>query len=203
MLQILKLSLVVLTALNVVACDQANHSQLTESEMSETLQLDSVFEKIEWTELIPQHDLDSLLNPPNYDDIQDGSTDDQIASQLKSSISPDTQDPYQKALVSTDVIAEMNGRGIRIPGFVVPLEFNDDEAITQFFLVPFFGACFHLPPPPPNQIILIDYPKGFDLESVYAPIWVSGTLGTTLTENEVAISAYSMQMESFDVYTEE
>jgi len=39
-------------------------------------------------------------------------------------------------LVSTDVIAEMNGRDIRIPGFVVPLEFNDDEAITQFFLVP-------------------------------------------------------------------
>jgi len=203
MLQILKLSLVVLTALTITACNQARDNQLTESEMSETLQSGSLFDEIEWTELIPQHDLESLLNPPNYDDIEDGSSDDQITSQLKSSISPDTQDPYQKALVSTDVIAEMNGRDIRIPGFVVPLEFNDDEAITQFFLVPFFGACFHLPPPPPNQIILIDYPKGFDLESVYAPIWVSGTLGTTLTENEVAISAYSMQMSSFEEYAEE
>ena len=203
MLQILKLSLVVLTALTITACNQARDNQLTESEMSETLQSGSLFDEIEWTELIPQHDLESLLNPPNYDDIEDGSSDDQITSQLKSSISPDTQDPYQKALVSTDVIAEMNGRDIRIPGFVVPLEFNDDEAITQFFLVPFFGACFHLPPPPPNQIILIDYPKGFDLESVYAPIWVSGTLGTTLTENEVAISAYSMQMSSFEEYSEE
>ena len=46
----------------------------------------------------------------------------------------------------------MNGARIRIPGFVVPLE-NQRNQITEFLLVPYFGACIHVPPPPANQLI--------------------------------------------------
>src|SRR5580765_6488729 len=46
----------------------------------------------------------------------------------------------------------MNNARIRIAGFVVPLEYVGDK-VTEFLLVPYFGACIHLPPPPPNQII--------------------------------------------------
>jgi len=80
----------------------------------------------------------------------------------------------------------MDGQAIQIPDFIVPLEFNDKQTITQFYLVPFFGACIHLPPPPPNQIIFVNYPEGLMLNTLYDPFWISAILKTSLTENAAA-----------------
>lgn len=107
---------------------------------------------IQWTDLMPPDDLEALLNPPAYlDEIPDGSPEDQIGNSAGTA----KDDRYQQALVSTRVRPEFDQRKIKIPGFVVPLEFNDEMVITEFFLVPFFGACIHVPPPPPNQMIHI------------------------------------------------
>ncbi len=161
------------------------------------------FTTVNWVDLMPKEDLDAILNPPSYvTDIEDGSEEDQVVGRLKNNSVPASDDRYQQALVSKRVVPEMDGRAIRIPGFVVPLEFDDDQTITQFFLVPFFGACIHVPPPPPNQIILVDYPKGLILEALYDPFWVSGVLKTSLTENDVAISAYSLKMHYYEAYTD-
>lgn len=163
----------------------------------------SAFKTIEWTDLIPKEDLDALLNPPSYiTDIEDGSVEDQISSQIQNAVAAANDDRYQQALVSTDVIPEMDGKAIRIPGFIVPLEFDDDQTITQFFLVPFFGACIHVPPPPPNQIIYINYPEGIKLNALYDPFWISGILKTLLIENELATAAYTINMQYFEIYTE-
>ena len=160
------------------------------------------FDSIEWTDLMPKDDMDALLNPPTYiTDIQDGSLEDMIGSQLQN-LSDTTDDRYQQALVSTRIMPEMNGKSIRLPGYIVPIEHNDNKSITSFFLVPFFGACIHLPPPPPNQIIYVNYPKGFDLESIYEPHWVYGDLKTSLKENEMATSAYAMDMHHYEIYIE-
>ncbi|GAM70100.1 lipoprotein [Vibrio sp. JCM 19236] len=48
--------------------------------------------------------------------------------------------------------------------------------MTKFFLVPTAGACIHTPPPPPNQIVLVDYPEGIELVSLATPVWVEGEL---------------------------
>lgn len=161
------------------------------------------FLEVEWVELIPKEDLDALLNPPDYlADIEDGGADDQIGDKLRSEPTSDSQDRYQQALVSTDIVQDMDGQAIRIPGFIVPLEFSSEQVTTQFFLVPFFGACLHLPPPPPNQIIFINAPEGIKLESLYQPYWVSGMLQASLTENDVAKAAYSMTMQYAEIYSE-
>ena len=68
-------------------------------------------------------------------------------------------------MVSTKIIEQLNGQLVRIPGFVVPVEF-DEESITEFFLVPYFGACIHSPPPP-NQIIYVHAPNGLQLNTLY------------------------------------
>ena len=163
----------------------------------------SDFRTVEWTDLMPKEDLDALLNPPSYvTDVEDGSFEDQISSQIQNGITAASGDRYQQALASTRIILEMDGKAIRIPGFIVPLEFDDEQTITQFFLVPFFGACIHVPPPPPNQIIFVNYPQGLKLDALYDPFWISGILKTSLVENDMAIAAYSMQMQSFEVYTE-
>jgi len=164
---------------------------------------ESSFKTIEWTKLMPKEDLEILLNPPSYiNDIEDGSFEDQISSQVANALAAASDDPYQQALSSTRIVQEMDGQAIRIPGFIVPLEFDDEQTITQFFLVPFFGACIHVPPPPPNQIIFVNYPKGLKVEALYDPFWVSGIVKTSLVENEVATAAYSMQMQSFELYSE-
>ena len=161
----------------------------------------SDFKQVDWTQLMPKEDLDALMNPPEYlVDIEDGSSEDQISSELQSATAASSDDRYQQALVSTRVVADMDGQAIKIPGFIVPLEFNDDQTTTQFFLVPYFGACLHIPPPPPNQIIFVEYPDGIQLESLTEPFWISGVLSNALIENDMATASYSMKMHYSERY---
>ena len=161
------------------------------------------YKTVEWVDLIPPEVLEILLNPPSYiAEIEDGSAEDQIASQMKNTLAEEEQDAYRRALASTDVNPAMNGQKIRIPGFVVPLEFDEDQTISQFFLVPYFGACLHMPPPPPNQIILVDAPDGVQMSALYEPFWLEGEVSTVVTENDMAKSAYAMQLHKLSPYSE-
>ncbi len=164
------------------------------------------FISAEWIDLIPEDDLQALFNPPEYlNDIADGSVADQLNNPLHNNDAYFTaeDDSYQRALTSTRVVAEIDNAAIRIPAFIVPLEFDDQQKVTQFFLVPFFGACIHQPPPPPNQTIFGHYPQGFTLESLYEPLWVLGVMKTSTVTNEMATAAYSMDVHHLEVYLEE
>ncbi len=192
-----------LFTLNLVACDKLQSDRANEDKQVEAQQTDQEYKTIEWFDLMPQEDIDAILNPPDYiTELEDGFLEDQISNQISNAIALAKDDPYQRALVSTKIIPEMNGQAIRLPGFIVPLEFDEEQLITQFFLVPYFGACIHEPPPPPNQIIFVNYSAGLQLDALYEPFWISGVLATTLVENETATAAYSMQMDSYEVYYE-
>jgi len=170
------------------------------------------YTSIQWTDLLPDEDLEALKNPPEYlAEIEDGSESDQLTSQLKAESTVGSnntgsgstaEDRYQQALTSKKIRLEFNGRHVRIPGFIVPLEFDDHQTITTFFLVPFFGACIHMPPPPPNQIVYAEYEPGIRLEALYDPFWVSGTLSTALVENDMATAAYSINVSTIEPYIE-
>lgn len=162
------------------------------------------FLQADWTDLLPEDDLNALLKPPSYlEDIVDGSAEDTLSNTLKNEIISADDKRYQQALTSTQVKTLVNNAPIKIPAFIVPLEFDDNQNVTQFFMVPFFGACLHLPPPPPNQTIFVDYPQGFKLESLYDAYWISGIIKTSLVENDTATAAYSMEMHTFELYTDE
>lgn len=179
------------------------------------------YRTIEWIDLIPPEDMDALLNPPAYlSEIEDGSPEDQlgsaqnarpaeggnpedqVAQQVQNAIAAASDSRYQEALVSTRIVEQFNNQAIRMPGFIVPLEFDAGNTVTQFFIVPYFGACIHLPPPPPNQTVFATFAEGMNLESIYEPFWFSGTLSTSLTENETATSAYSMKVDAIEAYSE-
>ena len=170
----------------------------------ESREASPVYKTIEWDDLIPEEDLQILLNPPSViTDIEDGSLEDDLGDLLTSASDDPDLARYQKALVSKDVKQGINGTLIRLPGFVVPLEFDGQQVITQFFLVPYFGACLHMPPPPPNQIVFVRYPKGLKLEALNYPVWLSGKLETALTESDMATAVYAMDMDSFEYYISE
>ena len=73
------------------------------------------------------------------------------------------------------VVTALDGAQIRLPGFAVPLE-TDGEIATRFLLVPYVGACIHVPPPPLNQTVLVEAPKGARIRHVFDPVWVTGRL---------------------------
>lgn len=158
---------------------------------------------ISWEELIPDDDLDALLNPPEeLSAIADGSLEDIIASQISNALEQAGDSRYQQALISTNIKSEFNNRRVKIPGFIVPVAFSEEQNVTSFFLVPYFGACIHVPPPPPNQIIFANYEKGLKLESLYDPFWIEGTLRTDLVAMDIATAAYAMTVDGISEYEE-
>ena len=184
----------------------------------------SDYRTVEWEDLIPPNELEILAMQPPPENIHDNlSLVDEIQKELEllSKTPADlTEDPsllakildkieittpfededsYVQAATSANVIPELDGQFIQIPGFVVPLDFKNKH-VTQFLLVPYFGACIHVPPPPPNQIILVTFPKGLKERNMNDPIWISGKLSTTLVENDLATSAYSLQAHSYKEY---
>ncbi len=60
---------------------------------------------------------------------------------------------------SSPDLAAFTGANIKINGFMVPFD-DEDEQVTEFLLVPQAGMCIHTPPPPPNQIILVEVATG-------------------------------------------
>ncbi len=192
------LSACVTTVLLLTACD--NHTIQNLLGRSATTLAD--YKTLDWTDLMPSDDLEALLNPPEYvSEVAEGTVGDQPAGMLKSGIT-EPKDRYQQALISSSVRPELDGTDIRIAGYLVPVDYNDDQQATAFFAVPFFGACLHLPPPPPNQIILVHSEQGVDIDDIYTPYWLSGELNTGLLENDIAESAYTMTLQQYEPYAE-
>lgn len=75
------------------------------------------------------------------------------------------------------VIPLLNGLKVRIPGYLLPLEFSG-RLVSEFLLVPWVGACIHTPPPPPNQIVHVVPEKPVEMAGMFAPVWVTGELKT-------------------------
>jgi hypothetical protein len=208
MLRTMILSSVAILMGLLVGC---NNSSASKSEIEHSVIDDAVihdvaptYKTVEWTDLMPKSDLDALLNPPEYlDNIEDGSFEDVISNQVFNALTSANDDRYQQALISTNIIKEMVDQPIRIPGFIVPLEFDDQQNITQFFLVPYFGACIHMPPPPPNQMIFVSSSLGISSNNLYEPFWITGILKTAINENELGTAAYTMHITIIEPYTEE
>ena len=95
---------------------------------------------------------------------------------------------------------EMNNKKIRIPGFIVPVDFGDTQVVTRFLLVPYFGACIHEPAPPPNQTIYAEFEPGYTLESLWDPFWIEGTLLTTRVEEELATASYTLRADKIEPF---
>jgi hypothetical protein len=88
-------------------------------------------------------------------------------------------------------IKAINGLQIKIPGFIIPLEDNQDF-VHEFLFVPSPMACIHVPPPPPNQIIHVIMASGKTAKMSYGPVWLFGKL--ILTENAGKKVHYSYDM---------
>ena len=159
------------------------------------------YKELEWVALIPKDDLQALLNPPEQlASIQDGSEQDSIAAFENKKFEDKQTKRFQQALTSKRVVEAYAQQAIRIPGFIVPLESDEQQKVIEFFIVPYFGACLHMPPPPPNQIIYAKFKQGIELDNLYEPYWFEGTLLIQTEENELGTSAYEIKLDNIALY---
>ena len=79
----------------------------------------------------------------------------------------------------------------------MPLE-GENNRLREFLLVPYFGACIHVPPPPANQIIYVKAEKGFEVAGQFDPVTVTGTIKTEPAFTGLADTGYSIDAETVE-----
>lgn len=133
------------------------------------------YKTIDWDILIPEGE--KLLPPPQVNH----------------------EDPMSVPQPVGGVNKKLDNQDVRIPGFVVPLE-GDAKTIKAFLLVPYFGACIHVPPPPSNQIVHVTSELGVKLDELYQPYWIEGAMQVKPSTSELADAGYQMAAQKIYVY---
>jgi hypothetical protein len=138
--------------------------------------------ELSWDDLLPESE---LLAPPRN-------------SQRIQPLFDDESGPAAVQEGSARTNSTLDGLTVKLPGFVVPIHLvrlpSTDGAglVSEFLLVPYFGACIHMPPPPPNQIVHVKMAPPMQMQSMYEPVWVIGKLSAKSVSSELADAAYSI-----------
>lgn len=147
--------------------------------LSALAQANEVPRELDWLEMMPKDEVDALMNAPVIDHSGLARAEQQG---------------------SFRTIPELDGQLVRLPGYIVPIDTNEKGELTEFFLVPYFGACIHVPPPPPNQIVLVRLKKPIPMTDIWEAYWVEGVLRIETQRNEIAASAYTMEARNVSLY---
>jgi hypothetical protein len=131
---------------------------------------------LDWEDLIPENERNQLPEPRK--------------------INHDAEDTPPQPMFG-GVRHELDGKFIKMPGFVIPLE-GDNEKIYEFLLVPFLGACIHVPPPPPNQIVYVKFQQGTPLKKLWDVVYVTGYLKTETINADLGEAAYVIYGENVE-----
>ena len=107
--------------------------------------------------------------------------------------------PPEQSMAGNDVVRELAGTRIRIPGYIIPLDYNG-EGVNELILVPYVGACIHVPPPPPNQLILVRIAQSYNPREMFEPVYVSGVLGILEEQTDLAEVGYSLEADAITPY---
>lgn len=99
-----------------------------------------------------------------------------------------------------NTVPELDGRLVRLPGFIVPLDYEDRETVSEFLFVPYYGACIHTPPPPPNQIVYVIGKAKLRGDDLYRPYWAEGLLKGTPVDSALGDAAYMLVLDRLKPY---
>ncbi|MDZ7842774.1 MAG: DUF3299 domain-containing protein [Gammaproteobacteria bacterium] len=145
-----------------------------------------------WDDLIPE---DYVMENPlkdlsddEYANLMDGTEEaERLMSELRA------------VWDNAPVVEKLDGQTVSLPGFVVPLDF-EAEKIREFLLVPYFGACIHVPPPPANQIVFVKSDKGIEIERLYDAVIIQGRMETTAVSSALAQAGYTLHATDVSPY---
>lgn len=140
------------------------------------------FVDLDWTDLLPQD------APPAIPQALRGFIDHSSAP-ISSQQQP----------ASSGVRGDWNGQIVRLPGFVVPID-QRGIGVVAFILVPYAGACVHVPPPPANQLVFVTTEKPYESAGLYEPVNVTGMFGVSATYTHLAQVGYALSADKIEPY---
>nr|WP_247670639.1 DUF3299 domain-containing protein [Alteromonas sp. MMG017] len=161
--------------------------------------------RLGWQDLLPEQEEATLRQYQSGNAASESSpaqigTVQSITNQLLLSIQASSDENYKSALHSTNIVQTVLGKAISISGFIVPIEVNEDRTLQSFFVVPYYGACIHFPPPPPNQIIFVQLPDGFAHHNLADAFTLTGILEQGMFEDPLGTSAYILNVYDIEAY---
>lgn len=146
--------------------------------------------ELTWSELIPA---DAPPQPAQQAPLHD-------LSQLADTLATESGPAATQQSPAAPVVTALDGQRVKLPGYIVPLAVTEEGHVTEFLLVPFFGACIHVPPPPSNQIVHVSNAQGVLMDALYQPFWIEGPLKVGQVSSELAEAGYQMQAEKVYPY---
>lgn len=150
-------------------------------------------QELEWDTLIPEDFRpDKIME--QFGDIDELDDDDPRTQKILEEL--------EALWNEAPVVESLDGKRVKLPGFVVPLE-GDGENLSEFLLVPYYGACIHVPPPPANQTIYVKVPKGdAKIREAFDTVWVTGTMSAKSFTSDLATAGYQIEAEEVTPYEE-
>lgn len=107
--------------------------------------------------------------------------------------------PSSEQPQSSGARPDWNGLVVSLPGFIVPIDYSG-TGVTAFILVPYVGACVHVPPPPANQLVFVTTPTPYESSGLFEPVTVTGMFGTASTSTQLADIAYALSADFIEPY---
>jgi hypothetical protein len=137
--------------------------------------------EITWDDLIPP-------GVPYSEIVADGEMD----------VATDTWKPIYDAN-AVKLNSALDGTTVKLPGYIIPIDLGAD-GVTSFVLVPYVGACIHVPPPPANQLVFVTTEKPWPSDELWDAIWVTGTLRAKMQSNDLGDIGYEIAAEAMEPY---
>ncbi len=81
----------------------------------------------------------------------------------------------------------------------MPLDYSG-TGLTAFMLVPYVGACIHVPPPPANQLVFVTTEKPFEQGSMFDAVTITGMFGTVSIATHLAEVGYALSADRIAPY---
>ncbi|MBZ9800586.1 DUF3299 domain-containing protein [Mesorhizobium sp. ES1-6] len=80
----------------------------------------------------------------------------------------------------------LQDKTIQLAGYALPVD-RDGDLVYQFLLVPWTGACSHMPTPPPNQIVLVTPARPYKMAEAYEAVSVTGAMKPDMEKSQLFI----------------
>jgi uncharacterized protein len=145
--------------------------------------------ELTWSEMIPPDAPPQIIEARPMHDL----------SQLADALAESGPAAMQQS-PAAPVVKTLDGQAVKLPGYIVPLDVTEEGRVIEFLLVPYFGACIHVPPPPSNQIVHVTAELGVLMDALYQPFWIEGPLKVEQTSSELAEAGYQMEAEKIYAY---
>ena len=105
---------------------------------------------------------------------------------------------------------DLDNKFVRIPGYALPLE-HQGTAVRELLLVPYVGACIHVPPPPANQTVYVRLNKAHTFNDLYEPVQITGYISINATSQRLYLvdgsadvdTGYTLEGLSIEPYEEQ